>query len=37
MVDIISAVNSAVNQQKIAVLDQKRHDIHGWIVCKKIG
>jgi hypothetical protein len=36
MVDIISAVNSAVNQQKIVVLDQKRQDIHGWIVCKKI-
>ena len=37
MVDIISAVNSAVNQQKMVVLDQKRDDIHGWILCKKIG
>jgi predicted O-methyltransferase YrrM len=37
MVGIISAINSAVKDHKLVVLDQKRHDIHGWIMCKKIG
>jgi len=36
MVDILSAVNTVVQQQQLVVLDQRRHDIHGWIMCKKI-
>lgn len=37
MVDILSAVNTAVNEHRLVVLDQRRHDIHGWIMCKKIS
>ena len=36
MVDIMSAINNAENQGKMVILDKKRDDIHGWIMCKKI-
>jgi predicted O-methyltransferase YrrM len=36
MKDIISSINNVISQHKMVVLDQKRHDIHGWVLCKKI-
>ena len=37
MIDIMSAINTAVNQERMAILDKQRDDIHGWVICKKIG
>jgi len=36
MPGIIAPINEAIKDCKLAILDKKRHDIHGWVLCKKI-